>query len=253
MMRRFVILLVLLLSLPATGAVFAADPTVARGVFTSEVSDREPVDDLRAIDTKTGKLNFFTELLNFEGTTVIHRWSYNGQVMAAIPFKVNGPRWRVYSSKIVIPEWTGTWEVSVVGAGGATVYTKTIEVAPGANVTTAPPATILDELPAGISRAQFTSAITDREPADELSIATTQTTELFFFSELTGMEGETITHRWVYNDQVVAEIPLQIGSASWRTYSSKTLIPAWVGTWRVDILDGRGDIMISKLLERTAQ
>ena len=43
-----------------------------------------------------------------------HRWTYNGEVKASVEFNVRGPRWRVYSSKNMTPEWTADWTVDVL-------------------------------------------------------------------------------------------------------------------------------------------
>jgi hypothetical protein len=50
--------------------------------------------------------------------TNAHRWELDGKPMADIPFQVGSPRWRVWSSKNLEPEWTGEWKVTVVGSGG---------------------------------------------------------------------------------------------------------------------------------------
>jgi hypothetical protein len=38
--------------------------------------------------------------------------------MAAVPFEVGGPRWRVYSSKTLDPLWLGKWSVRVLDGMG---------------------------------------------------------------------------------------------------------------------------------------
>ena len=43
----------------------------------------------------------------------------SGQVMAEVKFRVGGgPRWRVHSSKNLLPEWTGKWTVVVLDESG---------------------------------------------------------------------------------------------------------------------------------------
>lgn len=91
---------------------------VARAVFTSDISEREPVDTLTALQPDTPRVYFFTELRNLDGQTVIHRWEQGGQVVAEIPFNVRGSRWRVWSSKNVDSGTTGGWTVSVVDGAG---------------------------------------------------------------------------------------------------------------------------------------
>lgn len=106
---------------------FAADPDVARHQFTSNVDNREPVDMLTTAND-VNPLYYFTELTNYQGQTVTHRWSYEGETMAEITFEVGGPRWRVYSSKQLLPEWTGEWWVDVIDEEGYVVMTDIIKV-----------------------------------------------------------------------------------------------------------------------------
>ena len=114
--------LVVLTPLPA----MSAEAEVSRAQFTSAVLDREPTDELMAIAPGTEKVFFFTELRNMDGTTVIHRWSLNGTVMAEVSFNVRSARWRVYSSKNLSPEWRGDWVVEVVDEAGTVIETKTV-------------------------------------------------------------------------------------------------------------------------------
>ncbi len=91
---------------------------VGRAQFTTGVENREPVDEVTTLDTRHGKIYFFSEIRNGQGQTVIHRWLYRGDVMAEVSFDIGGPRWRVWSSKTLLPAWTGTWTVQVVDSNG---------------------------------------------------------------------------------------------------------------------------------------
>jgi hypothetical protein len=104
----------------------SAEPTVSRAQFTSAILDREPTDDLSAIGLDSDKLFFFTELRNMDGSTVTHRWSLNGAVMAEVSFNVRASRWRVYSSKTLLPEWRGDWVVDILDDTGTVIETKTV-------------------------------------------------------------------------------------------------------------------------------
>lgn len=90
--------------------------SVMRSAFTTQIDDREPVDKIQELDNDTQEVYYFTELRDMEGQTARHRWQYNGEVMAEVEFNVKGPRWRVWSSKRFVPDWTGEWTVSVVNA-----------------------------------------------------------------------------------------------------------------------------------------
>lgn len=97
--------------------------TVARAAFTTGVVEREPIDNLLTLDASADRVYFFTELLDLEGQTVTHRWQHRGNVMAEVSFEVRGPRWRVHSSKNLVPEWVGPWYVDVIDGAGNILYT----------------------------------------------------------------------------------------------------------------------------------
>lgn len=108
--------LVLVAGWTATALADAAH--VARAQFTTGIEGREPVNDLFRIDTGQDQVIFFTELSDLEGRTVTHRWMHDGEVQATVDFDVGGPRWRVWSSKDLLPGWTGAWTVEVVDETG---------------------------------------------------------------------------------------------------------------------------------------
>lgn len=91
------------------------------------------------------------------------------------------------------------------------------------------------------ARAQFTSDVQEREPVDEVSDFNAGDQTLYFFTEIENAAGETVTHRWLKDGEVMAEVPLQVGSDSWRTWSSKELLPEWEGEWTVEVVDAQGN------------
>ena len=98
-----------------------ASEQVARAVFTSDVQGRKPTDTITSLSNDHNKIFFFTDLRGLGGQTVIHRWEYQGKNMGEVKFNVGGPRWRVWSSKTLLPEWTGEWRVSIIDGDGNTV------------------------------------------------------------------------------------------------------------------------------------
>ncbi len=104
-----------------------AEPDVARHQFTTAIENREPVDALTDV-MNVNPIYYFTELKDFQDTTVTHRWLFDGKVMAEVAFNVGGPRWRVYSSKQMLPEWDGDWTVEVVDQSGVVVATDVVAI-----------------------------------------------------------------------------------------------------------------------------
>ena len=102
--------------------------SVKRASFTTGIEDREPVLSVDSLSAESySSVTFFTELSDLEGTTVTHQWMYDGKVMFEKSFEVNGARWRVWTSKTLIPSWTGTWTVNVLDAERTVLETKTFE------------------------------------------------------------------------------------------------------------------------------
>lgn len=116
---------------------------VARAVFSHDIQEREPSDAITQITNNENKIYYFTELKGLNGQKVTHRWEYNGQVMAEVPFEIAGDRWRVYSSKTLDPVWLGQWKASVVDQSGATLSVNTFSYNPAPKQTqeAPPPAT----------------------------------------------------------------------------------------------------------------
>jgi len=115
--------------------------TVARSAFTTAIADREPVDTLQSIEALEQKIYFFTELLDMQGQTATHRWEFNGEVMAEIAFEVKGPRWRVWSSKNLQPEWVGDWKVSVINGANEVISETTLSIVAATATESTPPLT----------------------------------------------------------------------------------------------------------------
>ena len=101
--------------------------SVARAQFALEVIDREPTDAVTRVTNDHDRVFFFTELHRFQGQELVHRWQLGDEVKAEVPFGIDGPRWRVSSSKALDPSWLGTWTVSVVDAAGNVVEQQSFE------------------------------------------------------------------------------------------------------------------------------
>ena len=98
-----------------------------------------------------------------------------------------------------------------------------------------------EEEPAGsVARAIITTEIMDREPVDSIDALSNDHNQVFFFTEVENLSGQTITHRWEYAGEIMADVALEIGAARWRTYSSKRLHQGWLGEWKVSVIDDEG-------------
>ncbi len=115
---------------------------------------------------------------------------------------------------------------------------------PAAPAAPAPPA----QAPGlSVARDAVAASVVDREPQDTAEVFAPTIHAVFYFTEVRGAETPTtITHRWSYKDQVMAEVKLPVEGSPWRTWSSKTILPEWTGTWKVEALTEAGQVLASK-------
>ena len=124
--------------------------SVIRSIFTTSIQDREPIDKLEK-SAEAERVFYFTELRDMSGQTAIHRWEFDGKVMAEVKFDVRGPRWRVWSSKSFTPGWAGDWKVSVLNGAGETISEELISMT---EVPAADSAATTETMPAATEEAQ---------------------------------------------------------------------------------------------------
>ena len=123
---RKILQLILLSATFMTFNVYAGE--VSRAMFTTSVEDREPVMAVDSISSNAFKsISFFTELNDLQGHNITHQWIYDDKVMFEKSFEVNGERWRVWTSKTLLPGWTGTWTVRVLDDDRSELSSKTFE------------------------------------------------------------------------------------------------------------------------------
>lgn len=81
----------------------------------------------------------------------------------------------------------------------------------------------------------ITTAIERQMPVDRVQVFAADYGKLFCFTRIVGAQENTqITHVWYYQEDEMARVSLSVGSADWRTYSSKRFLPQWSGEWKVN-------------------
>lgn len=51
-------------------------------------------------------------------TTITHNWYYQGTLKASVALPVSASEWRTWSSKTLLPEWSGKWMVEILAEDG---------------------------------------------------------------------------------------------------------------------------------------
>lgn len=92
-----------------------------------------------------------------------------------------------------------------------------------------------------LAEAVICKEVVDRIPLGSGDVIPAGTERVFCFTRITGAQAETeVTHNWYYQGALKASVVLPVRNVDWRTWSSKTLLPAWKGEWMVEILSREG-------------
>lgn len=137
------------------------------------------------------------------------------------------------STLVVLPAFAAEYAQPAAAQSGANP--------PAAAQPAAAPAAQAQTISTGtVARAQFTSAVQDREPVDKVSTLPNDKNRVYFFTEIKDAPNQKVTHRWEYNGKVVSETSFDIGGSRWRVFSNKTLDPSQTGVWKVTVVDEAG-------------
>ena len=123
-MNKVIALIFYLLTSLSSIALDWPHENLSNAEFALEIKERTPLNIVEELDNSFGKIYFFTNIRNLQGQRVKHRWIYNNKVMAEVEFDVNGPRWRVWSSKNLWPTWLGEWTVEVINSKDEVFFKK---------------------------------------------------------------------------------------------------------------------------------
>jgi|GEM_PF-2467167 len=103
-----------------------------------------------------------------------------------------------------------------------------------------------------VLRAVFCSAVSDREPVDQLNSITPAQGTVYFFTEVADVPGDTLTHRWLHDGWTIAEVPLTVGASRWRTWSSKQIWHLGSGRLTVQVVNGDGEVLLESSIPVSA-
>lgn len=97
-----------------------------------------------------------------------------------------------------------------------------------------------------VSRITMTTGVKNIEPVDSATEFKSDVGRVFCFTEISTDKYPTeVTHIWIYEKNIEAEIKLPVKSPKWRTYSSKAILPHWNGNWKVEVYAEDGKLIDS--------
>jgi len=96
------------------------------------------------------------------------------------------------------------------------------------------------------------TGVANREAVDAGTSFAVSAGRLYCFSKIADIQEPTeIVHVWYYGETERARISLGVNPPAWRTYSSKIIQAHEIGSWRVEILDGSGNLLETLKFETT--
>jgi hypothetical protein len=95
-----------------------------------------------------------------------------------------------------------------------------------------------------VEQAVFARGVQAREPVEVAQSFPRDVGQIYFFTRIVGMPAAAeVRHVWIYDGKELANVALHVGGAPWRTWSSKRILPAWVGDWSVEVRDASGRVL----------
>ena len=101
------------------------------------------------------------------------------------------------------------------------------------------PASLLE-----VSKSAICTGVVDHRPVDPGTQFPADIGRVYCFSRISNIESaSSIYHVWYFGNAERARVELAVNPPTWRTYSSKRILPDEIGRWRVDILDREGNVL----------
>jgi len=97
-------------------------PSVAASAICLGVEEHEPVEPGDSFAAGVDRLYCWTKIEGAAESSVVHAWIHEGTTRARVELNVGSDSWRTYSTKQILPAWTGSWEVKVLTPQGAVLH-----------------------------------------------------------------------------------------------------------------------------------
>ena len=97
--------------------------------------------------------------------------------------------------------------------------------------------------PGSVENATFTSGIENGTPIDFRQEFDANTAVIYFYTEVVGLPGQTVTHRWKREGKVVREVAFPVKGTRQAIWSKSQMQPEWTGDWTVEVVNERGEVI----------
>ena len=94
-----------------------------------------------------------------------------------------------------------------------------------------------------VANATFTSRVADGAPIDFRQQFDNNTQVVYYYTEILGLQGQSVTHRWKFQGKVVQEVKLPVKGSRQGVWSRNKMPPERTGNWTVEVVDPRGEVI----------
>lgn len=88
------------------------------------------------------------------------------------------------------------------------------------------------------------TSVENRQPLGADSVFSPDVGRLYCYTKIMSpTDTSSVSHVWFYEDKPMAKVDLPVKAKTWRTWSSKSILPHWKGDWRVEVQDESGKVI----------
>lgn len=128
-LKQLLFLTISLVVLATVQPLHAQQLDVVSQEFGTAVDNRELVGTDSTFSSDVGTVYCFTRIKGAEGeSTVTHIWYHNEEEVSRVSLDLKSADWRTWSSKKILPTWTGKWTVEVVNTEGEVLTSGTFNI-----------------------------------------------------------------------------------------------------------------------------
>ena len=89
-------------------------------VICRDLKNLEPVEPGNIFQNNLKKIFCFSQIMGAkEDIQIKHNWYFGDKLVASVPLHVGSIDWRTFSSKRILPQYTGEWRVEIISQDGA--------------------------------------------------------------------------------------------------------------------------------------
>ena len=127
-MKRFFLTALLFVFVFPLASSAAEGISVEEAAVATSIKDLVPEGVAESFPPNVGKLYCYSLIMNGQGASVIHKWYYKENLVAAIPLAVKYRSHRTYSVKNIFPGNEGEWRVEIAKEDGTILKTVKFKV-----------------------------------------------------------------------------------------------------------------------------